>query len=800
MNPNHRHGAAEKRKRVRPPASGTSRRGSTAPHLPHARALLRAGKLDEAESACEAVLRAEPRDGRVLDLMGEIAFRRGAFEAAVGFISRAIERDPSRSLYHAHLGVALARLGRHDAAIAAYRDALHWNPHDADVHFNLGNTFLAAGDRDEAIRSYRRAIASKSAFAGGYKKLAFALDGAGRFDEAIDAYRAALSIHPDDAATWNRLGEALENAGRFSDALSAYRSAVEMAPGFGLAHLNLGFALMQERRFPEAVSAIRRAIELDPGNALAHYHLGNAFKKQGAMSDALAAYDQALSIDPRLHPARFGRCMAALPIIYEDEADIDAHRDAYGRALRRLIASYEDPAPRALAGVAAAIGSSQPFFLAYQGRIDRDLQALHGALVCRLMASAHPRWSARPPMPARDAHGRIRVGIVSGYFHSHSNWKIPIKGWAERLDRDRFQLFGYYTQARRDHRTEEAVAAFDCFVRGPRPSADWGQIIRDDDLHVLIFPEIGMDPMTARLAALRLAPVQCSSWGHPTTSGYPTIDYFLSSDLMEPADGHRHYTETLVRLPNLAIHYTPPRVAEATLTRADLGAREGALLYWCCQSLFKYVPRFDDIFPRIAATVGDCQFVFIRHPSDRVTETFRARLDRAFAAHGLASSRYCVFSERLRAPHFAAAMRVADIFLDSVGWSGCNTTLEAFAEGLPTVTCRGDTMRGRHTAAMLEMIGLDACIADTVDDYVTLAARLGTDAAWRAEVATSIGARRHRVFDDRACIEGLEEFLVKAVEDAEDRQHREALHGSAGLRRSARGSNSVPIEPRKRQL
>jgi predicted O-linked N-acetylglucosamine transferase (SPINDLY family) len=104
---------------------------------------------------------------------------------------------------------------------------------------------------------------------------------------------------------------------------------------------------------------------------------------------------------------------------------------------------------------------------------------------------------------------------------------------------------------------------------------------------VLIYPEIGMDPMTARLATLRLAPVQCMAWGHPTTSGFPTIDYYLSSDLMEPANAPEHYTETLVRLPNLASYHSPSVESALELTREAVGARKGSVLYWCCQSLFK---------------------------------------------------------------------------------------------------------------------------------------------------------------------------------------------------------------------
>ena len=58
-----------------------------------------------------------------------------------------------------------------------------------------------------------------------------------------------------------------------------------------------------------------------------------------------------------------------------------------------------------------------------------------------------------------------------------------------------------------------------------------------------------MDDMPIKLASLRLAPAQATSWGHPTTSGLPSIDYFLSSELMEPPNADEHYTERLIRLP-----------------------------------------------------------------------------------------------------------------------------------------------------------------------------------------------------------------------------------------------------------
>src|ERR1700683_3573001 len=88
--------------------------------------------------------------------------------------------------------------------------------------------------------------------------------------------------------------------------------------------------------------------------------------------------------------------------------------------------------------------------------------------------------------------------------------------------------------------------------------------------------------------------------GHRETSVFPTIDYFLSSDLMEPADAVEHYTERLVRLPNLSIYYEPIELAPVRITRGELGMRPDAMVFWSGQSLYKFLPQYDFVFAKIA--------------------------------------------------------------------------------------------------------------------------------------------------------------------------------------------------------
>jgi protein O-GlcNAc transferase len=258
--------------------------------------------------------------------------------------------------------------------------------------------------------------------------------------------------------------------------------------------------------------------------------------------------------------------------------------------------------------------------------------------------------------------------------------------------------------------------------------------------------------------------VQCCSWGHPVTSGFPTIDYFISSDLMEPARAADHYSEQLIRLPNLSIYYEPADVPPISIDRAQLGLRSGAVVYWCCQSLPKYLPQFDGVFARIAAEVPDSQFTFIEFGGGKgVTQMFRARLERAFSAVGLNVGDYCIFLPRLTPDRFVAAIGQCDVVLDSIGWSGCNSILESLAHNLPIVTLAGEMMRGRHTAAILDMMDVHHTTARTIDEYVSIASFLGRTVAKRTESSTEIANKKHRIYRDRACIAALEVFLDRVV-------------------------------------
>jgi len=685
-----------------------------------------AGRLAEAEAHYQRALAIDPNQFESLHFLGLLEAQRGRLAEADRLVERSLSINGMRAEAHSNHARILRQMGRQQDAVARCDRALILNPFLLDALLLRGNSL-----RD-----------------------------LGRLSEALEMFDRALSINPNEPlAHYNRGLTLILAGGREEGALASLERALALRPRDPDFLIGRARALAEALRHQEALCSFDEALAIRPNDIEGLLGRGDTLHKMGGWQEATASYERACASQPDNVRARYALCMGQLPVIYDTEAEIDERRSAYERELQHLCSQAEQD----YAGFAKEFGDYLPFFLAYQGHGDHDLQQVFGALVCRAMAGHHPAVPlAAPPAPTE----RLRIGIVSGYFWQHTVWRIMIKGWLTQLDRRKFEVLAYYTSARKDPETEAAESLCEHFVQGPKTVDEWRATIAADAPHVLLYPEINMDPATSALAALRLAPIQCMSWGHPETSGYPTIDYFLTSELMEPPDADAHYIEQLIRLPNLSVYIEPFEVTPAQMTRQELGLRPHAIVFWCGQSLFKYLPRDDDIYPRIAQAVPDCQFAFIEHPNGKsATGIFRKRLERAFAAHDLAFADYCVILPRLLLPQFVGAIGLCDIVLDSIGWSGFTTTLDGFHHDHPIVTLAGPLMRGRHTMAVLTMMSVTETIASTVDEYVGLAQRLATDATWRNSVKERMRARKHLVYRDRTSITALEEFLTRVVRD-----------------------------------
>lgn len=662
---------------------------------------------------------------------------------------------------HNERGRRLLDDGRPAEALACFAAATREEPGFAEAHFNCSLAYRRLGNPAAALDCLERALEARPDFHLAHFTAGNLLFDAGDLDRAAAAYRACLALDPGFAAAHYNLGKALLAAGRRAEAAGCFERAIAIDPGFAEALNDLGLIHKEAGRLTEAVRCYQRALAARPGMKEALLNLGVAGLLEGDVEAARACFRRALAVDPHYAPARWLHDFS-LPVIYAAPEEIVAHRRRFAahleRLARELSLATEPDRRRALAG----IGSTTHFYLGYQGENDCALQRTYGELVCRVMAANYPEWARPCPMPPRPPGGRIRIGYLSSFMRTHTVGHFLL-GWLEAHRRERCELFGYHIGEATDRTTARIQNRLDLFRQvGGRLEAA-AEAIRGDRLHVLIYTDIGMNALATQLGGLRLAPLQCKGWGHPVTTGLPTIDCYLSSDLMEPDDAAAHYTERLVRLPNLALNLSPPPLPRSPAPRQAFGLEAEAVVYLSSQSLFKYLPQHDDLYPRIALEVPAARFVFIADRHAGVTRRFGARLERAFRRFGLDAGRHVVIQPRLDFEAFLSLNLRSDLLLDTLEWSGGKTTFEAIACGLPVVTLPGRFMRGRHAYAMLTMMGVRETIAADKEGYIGIAIALGRDADRRSHLRARMTANRSRLYGDTTFMQALEDFLAAEV-------------------------------------
>jgi predicted O-linked N-acetylglucosamine transferase (SPINDLY family) len=723
------------------------------PELRRLGALATTGRYRELEQSSRDLLRQWPDSGPLYKLLAIALWMQK--KDALDALERATTLLPHDAEVHSDLGTALLALGRPEDAVAWYRRALQIRPDFVAAHHNLGIALARGGNITAAAASYRRALELQPTFVAALTGLAEVLQQCGEHQQAVACYRRALALRPEQAPAHHGLGQALQSLGDGGGAESSYRQAIVLQPSYFEAHLSLGKLLRLAHRTAESFNCLQRALTLradDPAAVCAHAEL---LYSSGDYRGAVAGFRRALQVDPAYDAARIGAVVAEIAPIPMTPAEATASCAAYGTALSELASGLEQ---QPCANPAALVGALRPFLLAYREPDDCELMRTYGRLCARLMGQWQRDVGIVAASAVRAADSKLRIGLVSEYFRNHSVYNAITHGWLHRLDRKRFTVEVYCLDARADARTNAARGMADHFEQGDRTLREWARVIVDRRPDVLIYPEVGMNPTTLQLASMRLARTQMVSWGHPVTSGLPTIDYYLSAAAFESEASASQYTERLVRLPNLGVYYEPPERTVATRHNLTRGAQGPVLV--CAGTPFKYSPEHDQVLIGIARRLRRCQFHFFSYEDGALSRRLLQRLHAAFAAAGLDGSQFLVLRPLLPSQQFNDFLGSADLLLDSIGFSGFNTIMHALACDLPVVTVRGRSLRGRLGSGILERLSLPQLVAESPGSYEDIAVSLLENRSELAATRARIRAQLPTSYQDQSAIAALEEFLL----------------------------------------
>jgi hypothetical protein len=245
---------------------------------------------------------------------------------------------------------------------------------------------------------------------------------------------------------------------------------------------------------------------------------------------------------------------------------------------------------------------------------------------------------------------------------------------------------------------------------------------------MILYLGVGMVAQVIALASLRLAPVQCVSFGHTATTMSEVMDYFIVPE--DFAGAAETFSERVLRLPKKAMPFAP-----IPFTRIEKPLADGTVRVAVPASTMKLNPKVFEALSCIGAQAkAPLEFHFFPLAGTGLPHLELARAVKAQVPNAI------VFPEL---PHETYMERLSrcDLFLNPFPYGNMNGIVDCFRFSLPGVCLDGAETHAHADAAMFARIGLPGALAaKTVDEYVASAVKLIDDPAWRSSCARAITA------------------------------------------------------------
>jgi protein O-GlcNAc transferase len=521
---------------------------------------------------------------------------------------------------------------------------------------------------------------------------------------AVQQLSQVLSAYPNDPDLNEHMGLLLLGApGALDTAIQHLQRAIQVAPAISEFRSNYATALSMRGRSAEAAQEFRRAIALKPMSFPPHIGLSSSLMAALDYDGAIMAAKEASALDAsRVEPwTNMGAAM------------LRSGRTAEGiKSLEHSLRRFPDHP--------AILSLLIPHLHHSPDADPKRLRAEHEHLG-RLIAAAVP---PHQPFPnSKDADRPLRIGYLSPDFRAHSvtSFFRPILA---SHDASQFQVYCYSTAGIPDEVTAQLQAMAPNWRDVSRqPDASLESQVRADQIDIMV--DLAGHTAGSRIVAMarRLAPLQASYLGYPSTTGIPAMDYRIVDALTDPPGCEQFYTEKLLRLDGCCLCYAPPENAPSPTS--DIPHPTSHVTFGSFNAVQKISEPAIRAWAQILKAVPGSRLLLKTPGFD--SPSARRHFSSRFNAEDIAADRLEFVGRIASSTEHLAAYSRADIALDSFPYSGATTTCESLWMGVPVVTLQGRTHAGRTGLSILSAAGLADLVAKDEHDYIARAVALASD-------------------------------------------------------------------------
>ncbi len=322
---------------------------------------------------------------------------------------------------------------------------------------------------------------------------------------------------------------------------------------------------------------------------------------------------------------------------------------------------------------------------------------------------------------------KIKIGFISEYLTDHTIGKL-FKGIILRLDQNKFDVIVFHTKKTKKGGILKNLkdAENNGLIKNhflPTNFEEKQKIILREKLDILFYPEIGLSLELYYLSFIKLANYQITSWGHPETTGNSSIDYFVTSKLIESNESQKNFSEKLLYLDYLPMYYYTP-IVKNEIDKTELSKNN---IYSCPQTLQKFHPEFDSIIGEILSKDKRALIYFIKD----VNNTLYKKLIDRFKKNKKIDLERVKFLDGLNWEDYINHCGKASVLLDPIYYGAGNSFYESVFYGTPTVTMPTQYTKSRLVFGAYNQIDISDLefnpIAKSVNEYVEKAIEISNN-------------------------------------------------------------------------
>lgn len=589
---------------------------------------------------------------------------------------------------------------------------------EIEALFNQALALHQDGDFRAAAVAYQECAAAAPWLELAWGNLGRCLASLGLHQEALVAFTKALSLGPEAVDFYPHKSMSFRALGDVANARATLLKGLELEPHHVNCLIALGILEIDNNNFTAAQDVLKKALAACPadsfGDALRSIiwnNLGSAaYRIAKDCTTAEESYQNAISINPHNSDA-----LGNYAVLLADTGRVDEGVEMLRRALQ-------------VGGNLSTHSNLLNALLYTDSCSPEQLRKEHETWGLLLMDTVQKQWGSLPPPPAHapwsSAGGQlrpIRVGYLTADFcaHTTSQFLLPALSRHTHL----IELFLYANFSEPDEITEAFKKRADHFRSVVHLSdQELNQLIRNDQVDVLV--ECSGHTQGHRLSALALkpAPAICSWVGYPATTGVPTVDYRLVDELTDPYGYESHCTEKLIRLKGgfncFQPHSEPPSVCPPP------AITNGYITFGSANNVRKISPTTLNLWGKILQETPTAR---IRIKSIRLdAPAARNRIISELASYGISQERIDIVGYIPGQNEHLSFYNSVDIALDTIPYNGTTTTCDALTMGVPVVALLGDSHVSRVSYSILERVGIGELVGKDHAEYIALATSLAS--------------------------------------------------------------------------